>query len=517
MKRMTVHRRGSGSFLVIVVTLVLLAAFLGIYQMTFSQHVVSHVKRAALGEVALLLAESATQEMLTDIRKRINDPTDPLFSTFRKEVLKTSENSFVIDVQTPVVNKLLEQKEYDGYSLSVSSAKVSFQRLFTKLPYEKYGVISCTATVGTRLGLTDAVSRTLRTACEFKVALLAPPRPFDQISFMVTDTNYLIQGANFKIRESIRELVEARKLRDQVIERLKSAGKDYSILKKIKISSRKKLKKRVHQFEEPLTIFSVKPVVELEKVDLPRRLSKTTETIKSLARGYSRASALIEANAEDEAVLIVFAEALKGWVKAHEKRLDAVRSFQSTFVEYSGKARERFSNFFFKLEQKEWQAKAFYRLGGGNINGQLAALRAKLKPLNGVIYIDNPDEPLDLEGQRGKFSGRVIIVTTGNVVIGDVPSSEGLLTVVSFGNLSVTGTCRASLVANERISVSSDAIVLGNVILREVRSFGALKGRVNYDRLLHSGRTKAGDSTGAFTDYYYVAVSPGETIQGVTR
>ena len=517
MNRAVKGMRGSGSFLVIVVTLVLLAAFLGIYQMTFSRHVVSHVNRAALGEVAMLLAESTVQEMLTDIRKRVNDPADELFNTFRKEVLKTSENSFTIDVKTPVVTKLLAQKEYEGYSLQEATAKVTFQRLFSKLPYEKYGVISCTATVGKRLGLTYSVSRTLKSACEFKVALLAPPRPFDQISFMVTDTNYLIQGANFKIRESIRELIDAKKLRNEVIEQLKNAGKDYSLLKKIKILSRKKLKKRFHLFKEPLTIFSVKPVVDLEKVDLPRRLSKTTSSIKKIAKRYIRASSLVKANATSDAAIASFADALKDWVKAHQKRLNAVRSFQSTFVEYSGKARDRFAKFFFKLEQREWQAKAFYRIGGSNINGQLAALRAKVKPLNGVIYIDNPEESLNLEGSKGKFDGRLVIVTTGNVVIGDVPSSTGLLTVISFGNLSVVGDCRASLVANQRISVSSNATVLGNVILREVRSFGALKGKVNYDRTMHSGRTKVGDSTGAFWDYYYVAIGPGETIQGVTR
>ncbi len=517
MKKTNVRKRGSGSFLVIIVTLVLLAAILGMYQMTFSSHVVSHVNRAALGEVALLLAESATQEIMTDVRRRVNDPSDELFALFRRELVKVNESTFSIEVEVPALKELMKTKAYADYTIDGISAEVSLQSLFTKIPYEKYGVIACSAKISRRLGLTDTVTRTMKSASEFKVALLAPPRPFDQVSFMVTDTNYLIQGANFKIRESIRELTDARKFRNEVVNAIKAAGKDYSAIKKIKIPSRKKLKKRVHLFKEPLTIFSVREVVKLEKVDLPRRLSKTTASIKKIERSYLRACEQLKRDFNNELALSSYRDKLKGWVKAHQKRLNSVRTFQSTFVEYSGKARERFSSFFYKLEPAEWRAKAFYRIGGASVNQQLAALRAKLNPLNGIVFIDNPDETLDLEGDKGSFAGRVVIVTTGNVVIGDSPAGAGVLTVVSFGNLSVTGPCRASIIANQRISVSSNATILGNVILREVRSFGALKGKVTYDRVLHSGRTKPGDSSGAYTDYYYVAIGPGETIQGVER
>jgi len=510
-------RRGSGAFLAIVVVLVLLAAALGIAQMSFSRHVVGHVHRAAVGEIAALLAESAVQEAVHAVRRRVNDPADPLFVRMRQELLSATTGEFAVDVDVPRLRSMLARPANAHYTLDGLDVRVTLQRLFTRVPYEKDGVISCRASVGRRLSLTQRVVRTLTAGCEFKVALLAPPRPFDQVTLMVTDTNYLVQGANRAIRESLRALDTLRRERDAVV-----AHCSASSIESVVIPSRAQLRRRVHEFADPLTIFSVAPTIQLERIDLPRRLEAAANGIDQVQRRYESAHERVVRDPMGAPAQSEYREALEAIVTAHRNRLETVRTFQRTFVEFSGRPRDKFADFFYKLELPEWRAKAFHRVeeAAGDVNGQLDTLRSALNPLNGVVFVDNPTSTLDLTGPRSTFSGRVVIVTTGNVVVGgtsDVGEPDDLTTLVSFGSASVRGRCRASIIANHRVSVDPGATIVGNLVLREVRSFGALHGTVSYDGRIHSGRTSNDSSTGAFTDYYYVAVAPGESFVGSDR
>ena len=71
--------------------------------------------------------------------------------------------------------------------------------------------------------------------------------------------------------------------------------------------------------------------------------------------------------------------------------------------------------------------------------------------------------------------------------------------------------------ANKAFAISPSATIHGNLVLREVRDASSLQGTIIKDGRLYSGRTVPGDTSGAFLDYYYVALGPGETYRAVER
>ncbi len=524
-------RDGVGIFFVVIITLVVLVAFIGIFQMTFSRQVVDQVAKSSIGEVALILAESASNEALLQIRQAVNDQDSRYYNLFRKEVLSEQAGSFPIEVELPETNKLFEQKHYKRFFLDGFEAKVLFQRQFSQVPYERYGVIELKATVGTNLSLTEKVVRTIRTGCEFKIVLIGPPRPFDQVTFMVTESNSLVRDANYRVQESSRELENATKDKKDFLDLLNSergslttldVDKAIQELNKVNIPSKVYIDNRVHEFKEPLTVLTVQETVDLKEVALLRRLEDATRAVADIADDYRRARERLESNLGSEVVHETYRTTLSSWVDVHKERIETVRTFQNYFVEYSDPARQELSRFYYKLDKSEWQRKAFYTIkeSFGNVNGQLDELRQKLKPLNGIVFIDNPNQTLNLEGAKGNFQGRVILAVNGNVNIGGPPgtvSGGDLLTVVCYGSLSVDGLCRASLIANSRVSVGPSSRINGNLVIKEVRDISALQGTIIKDPRLYSGRTVPGDTSGAYTDYYYVALGPGETFRIIGR
>ncbi len=525
------RHRGIGVFFVVIVSLVVLVAFIGIFQLGFSRQVVDHVTRASLGEVCLVIAESATNEALYQIRQSVNKPDDRMFNLFRKEVLANQDGTIPLEIELKEVKKLLEGKHYRRFYIDDFKAEVLYQKQFSRVPYEKYGIIGITVKVGTNLSLTDKISRTVQTGCEFKIALVGPPRPFDQVTLMVTDANSLVSDANYRVQESIRDLEASDTERDQFVDLLNSekgnitsfdVNKAIADLKAVRIPSKQSILDNVHEILEPLTIFTVRETVDLSKLDLPQRLDDATRAVADIADDYRRARDTLERNIDSESANINYRTTLERWVEVHRERISAVEDFQDFFTEYSGSARNELANqFYFKLDEMEWRKKAFYYITGaeGNVNQKLDELRQKQSPLNGIVFIDNPNQTLNLEGAKGQFNGNVIVVTSGNVNIGGSYSTttNDLLTVVSYGTVSVDGHCRASVIANKRASVNSMAQITGNLVLREVRDFSALRGKVIKDPRLYSGRTVPGDTTGAYKDYYYVAVGPGETYRHIRR
>ena len=524
------RHRGIGVFFVVIVTLVVLVAFIGVFQMGFSRQVVDQVTRASLGEICLVIAESATNEAIHQIRQRVNKPDDRLFMQFRQEVLANQDGTIPLEIELKEIYKLLDSNHYRRFYLDEVKAEVLYQKQFSKVPYEKYGIIAVTVKAGTNLSLTDKVTRTVQTGYEFKIALVSAPRPFDQVTLMVTEANSLVRDANYRVQESIRDLESAASERDELVSLLVAekdsitsfdANKAIADLKNIKIPSKESVADNVHEFLEPLTVFTVRETVDLTQLDLPQRLDDATRAVADLADDYRRARDRLERNIDSESANTNYHSTLSQWVEVHQERISAVEDFQDFFTEYSGAARNDLSQFYFKLDEMEWRRKAFYTIRGaeGDVNKQLDELRQKLVPINGVVFIENPKQTLNLEGNKSQFNGNVIIVASGNVNIGGTYSSGGsdLLTVVSYGTIAVDGHCRASIIANKRASVNSMAQITGNLVLQEVRDFSALRGKVIKDPRLYSGRTVPGDTTGAYTDYYYVAIGPGETYRHIGR
>jgi len=150
----------------------------------------------------------------------------------------------------------------------------------------------------------------------------------------------------------------------------------------------------------------------------------------------------------------------------------------------------------------------------------LAKLRQRYKPvLNGIIFIDNPTQTLNLTGD---LPGRNIIVATGRTRINQFnPSTtnggDDLCTVISYGPMTVEGKVNASLVPLDKVYTYPDARIHGPLVFGEVMTPSRLKGWVKRRQKFHSGRTTPSSAAGAFKDYYYVAVSPRIAYEKIKR
>ena len=524
------NRQGIGLFFIIIVTLIVIVSFVGLFQMTFARHVVDQVGDVSIGEMALLIAESATAEAAFRVRKLANKPGENAFAAFRQEVYADGSGTFSLDVEIPHTLNLLNKSQYSRFSIDSLDVNVLFQKQFSTVPYEKYGVVNCSATVATRTSLTNKIIRTVNLCLEFKVLLTAPPRPFDQVTFFLVNGTSVVSSANYKIDDTISEYGRIEGDRDEFVSLLEGArgtvpGFDFDgavgQLRSVNIPSRASIENRIHKFNTPLTIFTVKDNVDLEMVDLPGRLEEADGSIRDAQTLYEKARSALSRNAASESSVSSYVTALRAFVMAYDKNIVAIDEFQDYFAEYSDSARDQLAGFFPKLEEVEWRRKAAWYLSDrkGNIASQLKDLLTQNSPLSGVIFISNSEEALNMEEVAGVTKGNLVIVTTGNVRLSGTGASapSSLLTIVSYGTVSVEGTCYASIVANNRLSMAPSAKIFGNLIMKDIRNFSGLKGTAQRDSRLHSGRTVPGDPTGAYTDYYYVSISPCETFQIIER
>jgi hypothetical protein len=498
--------------------------------MTFARHVVDQVGDVSIGEMALLLAESATSEAAFNVRKKANLPGEDAFTAFRQEVYADSDGTFSIDVEVPHTLNLFRKKQYSRFSLENIEVDVLFQKQFSTVPYEKYGVINCTATVGTRTSLTNHIQRTVNLSLEFKVLLVGPPRPFDQVTFFLVNANSAVSAANYRIDETISEFGRIEREREEFVSLLEAEsgtipGFDFdnaiNQLKSISIPSRTSIENQIHKFNSPLTIFTVKQNVNLDKVDLPGALEEIEGEARQALTGYEGARSSLSSNAANDSFISAYINALRTMVTVYNKNISIIDSFQDYFAEYSGSARDKLAVFFPKLDEAEWRRKASWYVSDrrGSVSSQLKELLVKISPLSGVIFIDNPEDPLAIEELDALNKGNLIIVTTGSVRLsgsGTNPSFS-LLTVISYGTISIEGTCQASVIVNNRLSMVPSAKIIGNLIVKDIKDFSGIKGAVERDGRLHSGRTIPGDPTGAFTDYYFVSISPCDTFQTIER
>ena len=515
------NRQGVGFFFIIIVTLIVIVAFVAIFQMSFSQHVVGQVGDISIGQMALLLAESAASEASFNVRKEINKPGTETFKKFRYEVYGDDSGSFPLDINIHHTTKLLQKDQYKRFSIDELRVDVMLQKQFSTVPYEKTGMINCQATVSQRVSLTNSITRTVNLMLEFKVHLTGPPRPYDQVTFFLVNTTSVIQSANYKIDDTVSEYRRVSQERDQFVSLLESergSVPDFNFdsaisrLNGVNIPSAESIENRIHKFDTPLTIFTVKNQVEVEKVDLPGRLEEADTEIKLAQQVYEDASSTLTANAANEMSVSAYVTALRGFVQAYDKNITVIDEFQDYFAEYSGTARDQLVAFFPKLNESEWRRKASWYLTDkkGDINKQLKSLLTEVSPLSGVIFIDNNEQPLSLEEIDTVNKGNLILVTKGNVRLtgNSTGPPSSLLTVISYGTISIDGSCYASIIANNRLSMASSAQIHGNLVIKDVRDFSGLSGIVKRDSRLHSGRTVPGDASGAYTDYYFVSVNP---------
>src|SRR5207247_676151 len=109
----------------------------------------------------------------------------------------------------------------------------------------------------------------------------------------------------------------------------------------------------------------------------------------------------------------------------------------------------------------------------GPLEPQLAKLKEKIHPLNGILRVDNPTQTLTLDGS---IQGKLVIVTgQGGVKLTNFNKNErasDLITVISLGGtMTIEDEVHAALISTDRgISVKPGAVVHGLLVMDRLPS-----------------------------------------------
>lgn len=540
------RRRGSGMLLVIILALLFIVTMVAIFRLAFSGQVTDQVVKLSLGRQALNLASSGVEEAMLEFQELANQPGSPVFEKLRDEVYTGStgeidEDFFRPLIKTDASKALLAKQPFDRFEMEVS-VRIAFQNQFSRLPYERQGVVLYKAVAWTKLSLTEKVQRSVERAQAFKTALISVPRPFDQTLVYVQQPGPLVERANPAIEGTRSELDDRRRERDEIVTRLQNesfTGVDQirPLWENFPLPTEQEIKKDVHLFDEPLVLYVVADSFDLGKMDLPSKLDDLNGKVQRAQDAYQRTKQRLDGNFSSALSHQNCLEALRDLMLAHRDRLQAIKQFQDDFAEAGGAMYGKLAKFAYKVDPKnidEWRRKAFFEINELDGNGLTPRQHVERlfesykkpsssswEPVNGVLYVHNPNTTLDLSNMD--LPGRLVIVTAGKVRLNNTNTrwfgadDDNLLTLVSFADMMVEGKVRASLIPMRRISLDSSTQVNGSIVFSEVLNPSQLRGIVSYNPKIHSGRTTPTSTQGAFRSYYYVAVSPKIAYENVSR
>ncbi len=528
--RTRVRRRGIGIFFGVLLMFVLLVAFVGFARMMFSRQVTSSAARQVLKRRLRSYASSVAEEAVHYVKSRVNRPGTELFGIFRREVYAGESGAEKLHVDVELAGAVPVWSDLSLDSLEVA---IVYQRQFSRMPYEKYGVVEVSVEVSKRLGLAGSVSLRLKVGYPFKVVLAGVPRPYDQTTVFVRKADSLVEGVNDWLRDAGTIFASLRRERDEVLDLLEgvtspAVDRDYwkRTIEGVSIPGESFLWGRVHLFPEPLTVFSVEEYVLLSWLDLKGALHDAAGRLEGRRTRYEQALSELRSSADSPRAWGRYVESLRSYVAGVLDCIESVRSFQEKFSEYSGPARERLESFSYKLTLAEFARKTTWylpedALGGNDINAVMAEFLRRHPVVNGVVFVDNPTSQLALHGERiGRLEGKWIIVSSGKIRVDKLyaPGDDSMGVIASYGRLSVEDSNAVALIAMGETEFMSGAVVDGCVVFDEIGSFAEMRTesvKVHRRRMVYSGRTTPEDPGGAFDSYYYVSVAPYESYRVV--
>jgi hypothetical protein len=518
---------------------------IGIQQGFFASHLSLQAARVTGGSTATALADSAVNEALWRFESGANEPSNPLFEQLRREVLapRMGELDLKEFLDLEQTRRLGERPEYRACSLERYEARVVYQRQFEDLPFERFGLVLFRARVASKPVFGPSLVREVETARGFKVVLGTIPRPFDQCALLVGEAGSVtdLPALNRKRQryleqadEAIRWLEEAQasapaELSPKYARALSAVGTPESRRAAVPVID-----------EEPKGIlfgdWPDKLHFPLQDLDTAARLElDETAYAPDFAR-LRESRAAMQATSGDaaahEAFLQASQQALRNlteltarlWV--HKENFRTVGTSEPLHAELTTRLKY--------LRLDHWRRLAFFVLresaAEGGINTQFAKLRERLKPLNGIVLIENSAEPLRLSGE---FAGKlVVVVTQGGVVLDGVnrqAPEQDLLTVVSLGGpVTLSGEMHATVAMASPadgggagslppLVIKPDTRLHGGLVLEKMPAGSELAGRLYRDSRFDSGTTGPGPRQKPRLSHYVVGVSPAPVYRKVER
>ena len=146
------------------------------------------------GEKAELVADSAMEEALAQLRLQINEEGGPLFKAIRALLYHPGQGASSTGANGssfPRRASSSPKRGFRGYALESLSVRVVLQKQIDGTPYERNGLLRLEACVRGPGGRARGVLRRVEAVQSFRSVLCSVPQPFSSYGFFLADVGLL--------------------------------------------------------------------------------------------------------------------------------------------------------------------------------------------------------------------------------------------------------------------------------------------------------------------------------------
>jgi hypothetical protein len=530
-------KKGSGLFITLILIFLVVLATMGYHNYQLIGRISRDVSITTLGDHAVYLAESALEEAMWTLNRDINKTGTALFAEFRRPSI--TGQPYGISIPVPHFQEIVEAFPFMKYKLKGNAVQVDviFERAFSTMPYEKYGTVRFNAEVTGKAGFGRSFRRTVQDYKEFRSILISTPRPYGQIPFYVQDVAGWVNPSyeNKNIEDSKLDITTGiPRIRQGWHDYIEAEFREYDSYVNVDQYHAMLDNPPLNQAIPPLVAFPQNPVAfskltqiqPLERLNLPGKIAAANQEILQQVAAVKAADlaltnavnaaldALDQAQAEATIppAIQALAQATAKLSDVHVKRLNIYKDFQSFVIVLGGAQGARIGSFFSKYSSPaEWRSKALHIIDeGADVNLAFQELKSRFAPLNGVVFVNNPSQTLVLKDLQIK--GKLFVVTSGNLELGNIqpldPSTD-LLSFLSYGRTRISGMVMGSVSPmGELDMMGSQSQIVGNLVFNRIYRPDQLRGGIEFDPRVDSGKTTSTGGGNAKSHYYYVGIGP---------
>lgn len=455
-------------------------------------HTRGNVAKTVRASLVVDVAKAAVAEGWWRLERMAYDSSNPLYLSLRGG--PPVATNFTLEVPF-TASSLADDPQLSGCSVVDGKVKVTMGPKTQTNPRSRECVLD--VTVEARVSHSWGIARTVRETREMRLALLALPPPFDARSLVVLDASFLVGDQTNKWMEDAVSIV------NQIVSGIKGAGG--STQGEVPAPLHDDLAREIHRFPSKYSILSADAAVpDIAAIYLAPKVEARHRKIESLGPPealMSSAASDPEGTAKKAGIL----------AQAHNALLDEVKAFQKLWSESGNVDVDNLNGLANQLSPTEWRKRAWFTFSGPGAPKRLLEMLdgyAKEDPPRGVlgiVYLDNPDEPLKL--QNLTLRGRLVIVATGQVEVSELKVSDparDLLAIQAEGQMTTSGRIESSLIMKGGAQMSSDTVIAGTLFLDRPRANDKYGGKIEWDAARQSTQTAGLDRP----EMFWIAFAP---------
>mgnify|MGYP001555229224 FL=1 len=521
-----------------VVVVVAILAILAFSQSFFTSSVTTEADVLVKGDIAQMLADSGVQEAMAQMRYMANNPKSPIFLPLRELVYAPDKGKLDLSTHFNIdeTRQMAQTEGYEGYSLQEPSVEVVLQRHIDKTEYERIGVIKYSLGVTASGGLTRRPFRRVEVVQPFKTCLTAPPRPFCLGGVFVANASELTDMSRLRSLRS--RFISANADLWRTLEELQSRipsnlKQSYSDLERRLVPQETAVKRTpaVTGEGEAMLIgcYTEGADLHLSSLDLAQFLDSYDRKLSVFEQNYRLGAQRARgSNISDHQFFIENATKAAETVEDALFRLWAQRNV-FRYVTQKDPFFKKLSDHLYKFNHEFWLKRCQYsvkkRDGEADINVAWKRFLKEHSQVNGVIRVENEQEPLELKGLvKGKF---VLVLGAGGAKIDNFNVKDEMTDVAtivaSTGHIKIKGEAHCSIFLARQdsapppnLTIDPKARLVGNLHMWQP-PLQALAGTLVRLEKYSSGITLDGGRVILIQTYLHVAVAPKIIYRKVTR